>query len=73
MSRARGQLRRGTAWYEFDSHGKRQKKFERALAMAHTRRTRKPWTPPMACVEEIVPDEPIQVPLAHLLFTIPDN
>jgi hypothetical protein len=73
MPRARGRPRRGTAWYAFDSRRKRQKKFERALAMACTRRTRKPWTPPMAYVEEIVPDEPIQVPPAHLLFTVLDN
>jgi hypothetical protein len=29
--------------------------------------------PPMAYIEEIIPDEPIQVPPAHLLFTVPEN
>jgi hypothetical protein len=76
MPRARGRPRRGAAWYASDSRRKRQKKFEKALAMACTRRTRKPGrtrTPPMAYVEEIVPDKPIQVPPEHLLFTVPDN
>jgi hypothetical protein len=27
----------------------------------------------MAYIEEIIPDEPIQVPPAHLLFTVPEN
>jgi hypothetical protein len=73
MPRARERPRTGVAWYEFDSCRKRKKKFERVLAMARTRRTKKPWMPPMACVEEIVLNEPIQVPPAHLLFTVPDN
>jgi hypothetical protein len=30
-------------------------------------------TPPMAYVEETVPDEPIQDYPEHLLFTVPDN
>jgi len=29
--------------------------------------------PPMAYVEDIFPEEPIQAPPEHLLFTIPDN
>jgi hypothetical protein len=63
MPRARGQPRRGAAWYAFDSRRKRQKKFEKALALASTRRTRKPGrpgTPPMAYVEEITPMSPLR-------------
>jgi len=76
MPRARGRPRRGTAWYDFESCRKRQKNFEKALAIACKRRTRKSGrngTPPMAYVEEIVPDESIQDYSEHLLFTIPDN
>jgi len=40
MLGARGRPRRGVAWYAFDSHRKQQKKFEKALAIACTRRTR---------------------------------
>jgi hypothetical protein len=76
MPRARGRPRRGAAWYAFDSRRKRQKNFEKALAIACKRRTRKSkrnGTPPMAHVEEIVPDESIQDYPEHLLFTVPDN
>jgi hypothetical protein len=76
MPRARGRPRRGAAWYAYDSRRKRQKKFERALALASARTTRKhgrPRTPPMAYVEETAPDEPIQDCPEHLLFTVPDN
>jgi hypothetical protein len=30
-------------------------------------------SPPMAYVEEVFPEEPIQAPPKHLLFTVPDN
>jgi hypothetical protein len=76
MPRERGRLHRGATWYASDSCRKRHKKFEKTLAMACTQRTRKPGRtgmPPMAYVEEIIPDKPIQVPLEHLLFTVPDN
>jgi hypothetical protein len=76
MPRARGRPRRGAAWYAYDSRRKRQKKFERALALASARATRKHGrhrTPPMAYVEEVAPDEPIQNCPEHLLFTVPDN
>jgi hypothetical protein len=49
---------------------------ERALSMARTqlaRRENVARTPPMAYVEEVFPEEPIQVPPEHLLFTVPDN
>jgi hypothetical protein len=36
-------------------------------------RERRLRTPPMAYVEEVFPEEPIQAPLEHLLFTVPDN
>jgi hypothetical protein len=76
MPRERGKPRRGAAWYAFDARRKRQQRFERALSMARTQlvhKVRKPRTPPMAYVEEIFPEEPIQVPPEHLLFIVPDN
>jgi hypothetical protein len=79
MSRAHGKPRRGMAWYAYDSRRKRQKAFERALALASARATRatreheRHKMPPMAYVEEMAPDESIQNCLEHLIFTIPDN
>jgi hypothetical protein len=76
MPRARGRPRRGATWYTFESRRQRQKKFEKAMALASTRRTRKPGrprTPPMAYVEEITPDEAMQNYPEHSLFTVPDN
>jgi hypothetical protein len=76
MPRARGQPRKGAAWYAADSCRKRQKKIERALALASRRRTgksRRIGTLPMAYVEEITPDESIQNYFENLLFTVPDN
>jgi len=76
MPRAQGKPRRGVAWYAYDSHRKRQKVFERALALASARATREHGrhkTPPMAYVEETAPDESIQNCPEHLIFTIPDN
>jgi hypothetical protein len=55
---------------------KRQQKFEKVLSIARKKepvRPGRPRTTPMAYVEEIVPEEPIQVPPEHLLFTVPDN
>jgi hypothetical protein len=76
MPRARGKPRRGAAWYSFESRRQRQKKFEKALALASSRRNRKsgrPRTPPMAYVEEITLDEAMQSHPEHPLFTVPDN
>jgi hypothetical protein len=42
------------------SRRQRQRKFERALAIASTRRSRRPRTPPMAYVEEITLEEAMQ-------------
>jgi hypothetical protein len=49
---------------------------ERALSMAQTQlvhRGNVARTPPMAYVEEVFLEEPIQAPPEHLLFTVPDN
>jgi hypothetical protein len=52
---------------------------ERALSIARTQRiqaTRRGGmvrSPPMAYVEEVIPEEPIQIPLESLLFTVPEN
>jgi hypothetical protein len=76
MPRARGWPRRGAAWYAADSRRKRQKNFEKALALASRRKTRKSrrlGMPPMVYVEEIAPGESIQSYNESLLFTVPDN
>jgi hypothetical protein len=76
MPRARGRPRRGAAWYAFDSHRKQQNNFEKALALASRRRTRKSRRtrmPPTAYVEEIYLDESIQNYPENLLFMVPDN
>jgi hypothetical protein len=79
MLRARGKPHRGMAWYAYDSRRKRQKAFERALALASARATRETRehgrhnSPPMAYVEEMAPDESFQNCPEHLIFTILDN
>jgi hypothetical protein len=60
MPRLRGKSRRGAAWYRAESRRKRIRNFERALALASTRRKRRPWMPPMAIVEEISLEEAMQ-------------
>jgi hypothetical protein len=60
MPRIRGKSRRGAAWYMVESRRQRQRKFERALAIASTRRRRRPRMPPMAYVEEITWEEAMQ-------------
>jgi hypothetical protein len=60
MPRLRGKSRRGAAWYRAESRRKRIQNFERALALASTRRKRRPWSPPMAIVEEISLEEAMQ-------------
>jgi hypothetical protein len=76
MPRERGKSCKGTAWYAFDAHRKRQQRFEREMSMArkqHAHKDRKPKTPPMAYVEIFFSEEPIQFPPEHLLFTVPKN
>jgi hypothetical protein len=52
---------------------------ERALSIARTQRIQAARrggmvrSPPMAYVEEVIPEEPIQIPLESLLFTVPEN
>ena len=60
MPRLRGKSRRGAAWYRAESKRRRIRNFERALALATTRRKRRPWSPPMAIVEEISLEEAMQ-------------
>jgi hypothetical protein len=76
MPRERGKPRRGSAWYTHAAQRQRLQRMERALSLARThlaRRENEARLPPMAYVEEIFPEEPIQAPLEHLLFTVPDN
>jgi hypothetical protein len=76
MPRERGKPRHGSAWYTFAARQKRQQRLERALSMAKTqiaRRARISWSPPMAFVEEVLPEEPLQIPPEPLLFTVPEN
>jgi hypothetical protein len=79
MPRERGRPRRGPAWYSLAARQRRQQRLERALSIARTQRiqtTRRggmAWSPPMAYVEEVTPEEPIQIPPESLLFTVPEN
>jgi hypothetical protein len=57
MPRLRGKSRRGAAWYKAESRRKRLQHFEKALILASTRRKKCSWSPPMAIVEEIRPEE----------------
>jgi hypothetical protein len=73
MPRARGKPRRGAAWYTAESRRQRKKNFEKAIAMAARRRNKTPRTPPMAYVEEVIPEEGMESVPEHMLFTVPDN
>jgi hypothetical protein len=86
MPRIRGRSRRGAAWHSEESRRKRQLKFEaaearrirkqifeRAMALAARRRRTKPRTPPMAYVEEVIPDDGLPSPPRCILFTAPEH
>jgi hypothetical protein len=75
----RGKTRRGPVWYSLVVRQRRQQRLERALSMAHTQRIQTAlgeemaWSPPMAYVEEVTLEEPIQILLESLLFTVLEN
>lgn len=73
MPRARGKPRRGAAWYTVESRRKRKEHFEKAMAMAARRRKSRPRTPPMAYVEEVIPEGGQPNPPEHTLFMVPEN
>jgi hypothetical protein len=73
MPRARGKPRRGAAWYTTESRRKRKENFEKAMAMAAKRRRNRPRTPPMAYVEEVIPEGGLESPPEHTLFIVSDN
>jgi hypothetical protein len=86
MPRIRGRSRRGAAWYSEESRRKRKQKFEaaesrrkrkqnfeRAMAIAARRRKTRPRTPPMAYVEEVIPEGGLPSPPGHTLFMVPEN
>jgi hypothetical protein len=73
MPRARGKPRRGAAWYTAESRRKRKENFEKAMAMAAKRRRNRPRTPPMAYVEEVIPEGGLESPPEHTLFMVPEN
>jgi hypothetical protein len=73
MPRARGKPRRGAAWYAAESRRKRKEKFEKAMAIAARRRKNRPRTPPMAYVEEVIPEGGLPSPPEHTLFMVPEN
>jgi hypothetical protein len=86
MPRIRGRSRRGAAWHSEESRRKRKQKFEaaesrrkrkqnfeRAMAIAARRRKTRPRTPPMAYVEEVIPEGGPPSPPGHTLFMVPDN
>jgi hypothetical protein len=65
MPRERGRSRRGPAWHSFVARQRRRQQLERALSIARTQRTQaalreKVRSPPMAYVEEVIPEEPLQ-------------
>jgi hypothetical protein len=73
MLRQRGRLRRGPAWHNFNARQRRRQQLEQALSIARSQRREKARTPPMAYVEEVIPEEPIQFPPESLLFIFLDN
>jgi hypothetical protein len=74
MPRERGKPRHAAQPGIVMSHDKRRvQQLERALSIAQTQCTERPRTPPMAYVEEVILEEPIQVPSESLLFTVPDD
>jgi hypothetical protein len=54
-------------------------RLERALSIARTQMAcrdgseRMAWSPPATFVEEVIPEEPIQLPPESMLFTVPEN
>jgi len=54
-------------------------RLDRALSISHTYMAcrdggeRMAWSPPAMFVEEVIPEEPIQLPLESMLFTVPEN
>lgn len=86
MPRIRGKSRRGAAWHSEEARRKRQQKFEaaearrirkqlfeRAMVLAARRRRTQPRTPPMAYVEEVIPEEGLPSPPSCILFTAPEH
>jgi hypothetical protein len=73
MPRIRGTPRRGAAWYAAESRRKRKAAFEKAIAIATRRRRAKARSPPMAIVEEEIPEGDLSGPPEHTLFTVPEN
>jgi hypothetical protein len=69
MPRIRGTPRRGAAWHAAKSRRKRKADFEKAMAVAARRRRMRG----MAIVEEVIPDEGLESPPEHTLFTVPEN
>jgi hypothetical protein len=79
MPRIRGRSRRGAAWHSEESRRKRKEKFEaaefrrkrkynfeRAMAIAARRRKTRPRSPPMAYVEEVIPEAGPPSPPRHI-------
>jgi hypothetical protein len=61
---------------------KQLQRLERSLSIAHTKRAkiacrdgneRMAWSPPATFVEDLIPEEPIQLPPESMLFTVPEN
>jgi hypothetical protein len=72
MPRERGKPKRGPSWYCYVARQRRLRELERASSTTLIQRTKEPKTPPMAYVEEEIPEEPILVPPDSLLYMVPD-
>jgi hypothetical protein len=66
MPRLRGTPRRGAAWHAAKSRRKHKEVFEKAMAVAARRRRMRG----MAIVKEVIPDEGLESPPEHTLFTV---
>jgi hypothetical protein len=86
MPRIRGKSRRGATSHSEEARRKRQQKFEaaearrirkqifeRAMTLVARRRRTKPRTPPMAYVEEVIPEDGLPSPPRCILFTTPEH
>jgi hypothetical protein len=81
MPRDRGKPCHGPAWYTLAARQKWLQKLEWALSIARTQkarlarnddRERMAWSPPTVFVEEVIPEEAIQLPPENFLFTGPE-
>jgi hypothetical protein len=73
MPREHGKPKRGPSWYFYAARQRRLCKLAQASSTALIQGNKEPNSPPMAYVEEEIPEEPITVPPESLLYTVPDH